>query len=758
MRRALLALLFLCPPVYADTVVGDLSGGTTVYGDTIDTGNATVYSEPLGANVALWLDADDDSTITSSGGNVTAWADKGSGELSFTSLANPPKDDTILVNGASKRAVEFDDANTETLYNASSPVADTEGTTWFVVATSDDETDSMSAFSIVDQDNSGGDSDLAEIQFRGDQASDPIWLQVQGSGGAGSASVGPEDFAADEAYVLVAKLASATSRICRNDGTDGAAQTASRTTTNVDRTGIGYRAFASPGFYHSGKIMEVIVVDRVLDDDEIAIYEDYLWRKWVYDPGKGNSFTPDLLTGLQCWVDFSDSSTLTTSGSEITVATDKSDNGYSFVPETTGPDTTTVTLASGDTRAAAIFDDANSEALYVNSAPVTAPPMTVFAAFMTDTSAANGCVFYTGDKDVTGHRWVLGARTTQKVRFEATATNTKSSDSTDTYDLNEMVIGHGRTASTTSRFGSCAGIDGTENTETQAPANADRIAIGGRLTSSPLNYLSGTVGEVIFYDRILTDKEVYEVLAYLERRWRSGLSHPASPGIPAVGLVGDFVPDSTVTNKTVDEVHVWQNVSNKGSLAGVDQATSANRPVRTASAMNSLTALTFAGGDSEYMDASTPVISGPPFTVLAAAEADDITNFHTVLSIDGNSPVDYWNLMLAGGATGDPARFRSWDGTGANADSSSAYSANTEHVIGGKEVSTTSRFAWLDGTQGSDPGGTIVPTSMSTTTIGDTIGVWYMYGNIARILVYKRDLSDAEYAKASAALSDTWVP
>ncbi len=81
------------------------------------TGSETVAEEvnepelTVTSNLILWLDADDDATISATGNQVTSWADKsgGNNDVAQTSSANQPLTNSTSING--RNTLSFDGSN-----------------------------------------------------------------------------------------------------------------------------------------------------------------------------------------------------------------------------------------------------------------------------------------------------------------------------------------------------------------------------------------------------------------------------------------------------------------------------------------------------------------------------------------------------------------------------------------------------------------------------------------------------------------------
>ena len=212
---------------------------------------------PTEITTALWLDAEDTSTITLNGATVSQWADKsGNGRNAVqATAANQPTTGTRTIN--SRNALDFDGAD-DRLTN----------TTLFVPQP-------HSVFGVVQDDISSGfrvwwtgDSNAARALIYNTSANERVlWAGVSNVAN-GTATNNPELWGAE--------FNGASSKLYIN-GTGGAAGNSGPNSIN------GYWVGAensSPSNKWNGLIGEVIVVGSVLSTDNRQKLEGYLAWKW----------------------------------------------------------------------------------------------------------------------------------------------------------------------------------------------------------------------------------------------------------------------------------------------------------------------------------------------------------------------------------------------------------------------------------------------------------------------------------------------
>ena len=214
------------------------------------------------ANLMLWLDGDDASTITLETG-VKVWADKSGGSRNFTQdTLNSQPSYTSTLNG--KRVVSFN--GTSHQLNNNTNIINSADVTMFVVG----QRNSGTFGGYITSMDSSFNGDLSpavlvnntNIAVRGDGGT-----LAQGSGGFTGPSV-ITGVVANYAPSLFVAGALVQSQVA--GGTPG--------TLNV-RTAIGTYRIAAANFLN-GYIAEIICYTRALGTTERQTVERYLGRKW----------------------------------------------------------------------------------------------------------------------------------------------------------------------------------------------------------------------------------------------------------------------------------------------------------------------------------------------------------------------------------------------------------------------------------------------------------------------------------------------
>lgn len=162
----------------------------------------------------------------------------------------------------------------------------------------------------------------------------------------------------------------------------------------------------------------------------------------------------------------------------------------------------------------------------------------------------------------------------------------------------------------------------------------------------------------------------------------------------------------------------------------------------------------FAGASTQYLDVAAASVSGSPFSMACWFRVTNITQNHILVWVGVEGDSGKWSAIRAAGQeAGDPASFiqnQYTAGPTGEAQSSSAYTANTWHHIVGTCASATSRAVFLDGgNKGTDTTNVGTVTGHDKHSIGmarDGSPSGPTDGYIAEVAVWNVVLSDAEAA------------
>lgn len=241
-------------------------------------------------------------------------------------------------------------------------------------------------------------------------------------------------------------------------------------------------------------------------------------------------FAPNSLGNLYLWLDAQDSSSYSATSGQVSSWTDKSGSGNT-VSQSTANNRPTLFESSGNVQNSTasvingkqsfFFDGTND--LLVSSQNITLPQWTAFAVVRpTAVSSTYGVV--TADYVLGGIASTTATRGPQIMRVSssqlqaiafssagAVVTASVSSISNNTAVL--LAARQGSTQLTAFKNGTA----GTPQNATQNSSTVNQFAVG--IASGTAQYWQGHIGEILIYNRSLTNSEMSSVNAYLQGRW-----------------------------------------------------------------------------------------------------------------------------------------------------------------------------------------------------------------------------------------------
>jgi hypothetical protein len=228
-----------------------------------------------------------------------------------------------------------------------------------------------------------------------------------------------------------------------------------------------------------------------------------------------NEITPTKYSGLVAWYDGSQLNTMTVDGSNrISQWDDLSGNGL-HISQATESKMPIVGTLNG--LVAPLFASASSQVLFGTGSPITGAPMTTFAVFNSTVSVAQQLVTWVGSSGneyfATGIAFLKARSTAYAFSGEGGPVHALSTLDT---TLGDAILAVSVEETTQRSIRQDGGNEGTEST-TMTPILAD-ISLGGADSAGSLG-LTGHIGEVLFFDRLMTTKERTEIERYLAAKW-----------------------------------------------------------------------------------------------------------------------------------------------------------------------------------------------------------------------------------------------
>jgi hypothetical protein len=270
---------------------------------------------------------------------------------------------------------------------------------------------------------------------------------------------------------------------------------------------------------------ELVVCDGTVSIPAAQQMEGYLAWKWGVQRSLPTThpyynalpstplFTPAQLSGLVLWMDPTDSTTLTLSGSSVTQWRDKSASAASFTTVNGNP-TYTTSLINGLPG----IDLTNATGFISSATQTLASSLTIAMILVVKSGIGAWGSFFTHgqrDLDVSIERNSISTGTT--LQFQ-TANDNSGANLTFTTDQVSLYLGTMTTG--TSRFFERFG---GKTTTTTTATNSSTITVGlqtiriGR--SDVGENCNSFIGEIVYYNRVLSTQERQQLEAYLAWKW-----------------------------------------------------------------------------------------------------------------------------------------------------------------------------------------------------------------------------------------------
>jgi len=158
------------------------------------------------------------------------------------------------------------------------------------------------------------------------------------------------------------------------------------------------------------------------------------------------------------------------------------------------------------------FDDASSEYLERDSAPLTAYPFTMGCWFNSNDDKVDQTLIFLGDKDAPDEWWRIvaeGSGAGDPIRLLTRAGGGEENAASSTgYTVNTWHHACGRGVSATDRSAFIDGGSKGNDTVSLTPSNIDRVSIGRIGDISPDEFMSGSIAEAAIWNVALSDAEI----------------------------------------------------------------------------------------------------------------------------------------------------------------------------------------------------------------------------------------------------------
>ena len=345
---------------YRNSVLGPLVNPPTTVPETDE---SDFFSPRQISGCQLWLDAADPNTLILDGTDVSQWSDKSgtNNHATQTSITNRP------VYSPTNKNLQFVRTSGDylNLPNGTLPTGNN-SYAYFIVCAWNQAIDGLG---IIGGGGYGTNNAVFALRSFG------VSRQIHHYWWNNDLTSGTNAYTVNVTLLVEATYTSGGARATLTNGNQLVTDNPSaRAQTNLNNTlGASYITSPTPE-YHSGTISEVIVYNASLTQPQREQVEGYLAWKWglqsslpanhpyrnsvlgpLLSPSSGPatmnqaSWIPTNITGvtLSIWMDASDLSTFTLSGSNVTQWRDKSTAAYSFAPLTNNSSPVRVTNFNG---------------------------------------------------------------------------------------------------------------------------------------------------------------------------------------------------------------------------------------------------------------------------------------------------------------------------------------------------------------------------------------------------------------------------
>jgi len=446
----------------------------------------------------------------------------------------------------------------------------------------------------------------------------------------------------------------------------------------------------------------------------------------------GGGFLPNVLPGLQLWLDAADSTTITEVSNLVSQWDDKSGKGNNSI-QSTGSKQPTTNVSTQGGKNILDFDGGDELEIAHNTAFDMQTNATMFFVAKTTTVAAG-----VGRLITKAGVWAAG-RNAATSRF--TAFTIKDYDTVG----NQWVATEAQVA--TFVFDSSDDVqfrkDGSafETIDGASDPNTNTVSLFLGSSNGTEHWL-GTIGEVIYYNRQLSSAEIASVENYLINKW-IGFKVPTD--LQGLQLWLDADDSSTIT-EVAGAVSQWNDKSGQGN--NVTQGTGSAQPTTNATTQSEKNVLDFDGGDNFSVPAGVFSIPGGPNTVfIVAKRTTETAAIEGLMALDRSGVATDWSVEF--NATSGSVDYKNAGVV------TSAGNTNTNfQIIHGFRSGTTVSVDVNNGTPTTDTTG----ADRAAVDVGfiGTRGANNLTGSIAEIIIYNRSLSSAEITNVETFLANKW--
>ncbi len=585
------------------------------------------------SNCTLWLDAADTRTVTGTT-TVTAWADKSGNGFNATTATGAPSLTSNALN--SKSVLTFGGS---TYMTTTLSLATTQAFTLFAVARPSD----TGVFRTVAAVNANGATRPANVMLY--RASNNNWWM---SGGTGATDGTTTTLTASTSrYDINANYWAPNSTQVNVNGTSYASSSSAPSTLTGSAT---FLVAASQGLGErwNGNIAEIILFSATLTQSQRQQVEGYLAWKWGIQaqlpthpylgisPFLRQPFSPTNFSNCCCWLDASDRSSFTLSGSTVISIFDKADGNVFTVGGTPTWSSTGFNSAYGG------FTMTNGRFIKSISSLTTYQHTAFIVTKLNSTPTAGWpCVAFAGSTAGSSEFYRVLDYTAAPA-FRTIAFTSSLFSTTTSYTTNNIIfsgIFDGSRAISSRLFTGTENSFSVSGTGNAFTTNGGAIMIGTDGTSPGTNTWPGVIAEVIVYRNVNLNNDQRRLIeGYLSWKW--GI--PAN--LPSTHLYYNFWPSTfgttTLSPLSITGCQLWLDASDASTVT-VNSSSQVTAWLDKSS--NGRSGAFSAGRNFTYGSATKnsryviQTASGQSMTIASFALGATMTIFHVYMPISQSS-------------------------------------------------------------------------------------------------------------------------
>ena len=657
----------------------------------------------------MWLDAGDASTFTfSSGSNISQWKDKSGNGL----YASPSNGGSGIIPTYSNSAVFINNGGSST-YNSS--------TYTYLRANSNFQTGSNFTIFAVFNFTTTSIYQAVFENFNSTSGSNEIRV-------IGNTQAFDSDTSNNVRMIQTFSLGTTRSIVSFLESPSGIYiyQNGSIIGSNKTAITVGYDSAAAIGIgggqlnnrWATGYFNEIICYNALLTTGQQQQIEGYLGWKWGLNT-QLIKFSPLNISNCKLWIDASDSSSFTKSGSSITAVTDKSGNSVSL-----GSSSGYSYVSNFNTSYPSFYQPTSygSGLIGSNSSFTVAQPFTLF--FVGRTLSNIGFVM-----DEPNNRVGISMQAVPNGYQIGQSGSYMTGDATTFYSpmvLTCIFNGGSSTIRTNGSVLATGNMGGSGFTGT--------IVVGARYSST--NAWNGYFSEYLIYSGALSSNQIQQMESYLSSKWGITISNYLAP--PSSHPFTKLPPSTAAFNpKTISGISLWLDAADTSTItlssgSNISQWNDKSGNNRNATGINTPTysSSNIVMNGSSYFNVNLDFLAGNSHFAFIVCSNTNYVNIYGATT-GGNGS----NSLHIGFRDSTSYRMNYWGNDWYQ--NFVNYQANKYNILGYFWNYNASKTIYANGSLEGSTSQAGTPGTMSGGgTIGNVVGQGVFQGNIQEILFY----------------------